>query len=98
MRLRQEMTTPPDDTNGDVEIIGGHNARVTEDEGTTLYNADWRGAVNAPKETAELSGKKAEIIGPGGIARAIGHGREQQDIEVRSQQGQKKEQNYCFKT
>jgi len=55
---------------------------VIDNGETTGYNTDWRGAVNALKETAKLSVEKAEIIGAGGVARAIAYGLKQKGIEV----------------
>lgn len=82
MPFKQEIIPLLDNTNDDVETIGACNTVVIGDGETTGYNTDWRGAINALKETAQLNVEKAEIIGAGGAARAIAYGLKQQDIEV----------------
>ncbi|MFQ3308426.1 MAG: shikimate dehydrogenase [Candidatus Nanohaloarchaea archaeon] len=82
MPFKQSIIPLLDHNNDDVETIGACNTVVIEKGETTGYNTDWRGAINALKETAELDVEKAEIIGAGGVARAIAYGLKQQDIEV----------------
>nr|EGQ40206.1 MAG: shikimate 5-dehydrogenase [Candidatus Nanosalinarum sp. J07AB56] len=82
MPFNQEIVSLLDNTNDDVETIGACNTVVIEDGETTGYNTDWRGAINALKETSELDVEKAEIIGSGGVARAIAYGLKKEQIEV----------------
>lgn len=82
MPFKQEIILLLDEVNEDVEMIGACNTVVIDEGKATGYNTDWRGAIRALKETAELDVEKAEIIGSGGVARAIAYGLKQQDIEV----------------
>ncbi len=82
MPFKEEIIPLLDNINDDVETIGACNTVVIEEGETTGYNTDWRGAINALKETAELDVEKAEIIGAGGVARAIAYGLKQHGIEV----------------
>ena len=82
MPFKQEIIPLLDNLNEDVKTIGACNTVVIEDGEKTGYNTDWRGAVNALKETAELDVEKAEIIGAGGVARAIAYGLQKEGIEV----------------
>ncbi len=82
MPFKEEIIPLLHNVNEDVETIGACNTVVIEDGETTGYNTDWRGAVNALKETAELDVENAEIIGSGGVARAIAYGLKQEGIEV----------------
>ena len=82
MPFKKEIISLLDNTNDDVDTIGACNTVVLEDGETTGYNTDWRGAINALKETAELDVENAEIIGAGGVARAISYGLQKEGIGV----------------
>jgi shikimate dehydrogenase len=55
---------------------------VIEDGETTGYNTDWRGAIGALEEAASLDVNTAEVIGSGGVARAIAYGLQQNGVDV----------------
>ena len=51
--------------------IGAVNTIVNDNGVLTGYNTDYEGAKRALKETYDITGKKALVIGAGGVARAI---------------------------
>lgn len=82
MPFKESVIPHLDEVGDDVETIGACNTAVFEDGKTKGYNTDWRGAIRALKETAELDVDRAEIIGAGGVARAIAYGLKKEGIEV----------------
>jgi len=82
MPFKQSIIPQLDTVKNDVEIIGACNTVVIEDGETTGYNTDWRGAIRALEEVAVLDIDSAEIIGAGGVARAIAYGLQQNGVEV----------------
>ena len=82
MPFKETVIPLLDDINEDVDVIGACNTVVIENGETTGYNTDWRGAIRALKETAELDVEKAEIIGAGGAARAIAYGLKKEGLDV----------------
>ena len=58
----------------DVKEIGACNTVVNDSGKLTAHNTDWRGAVDALKESGIEKPNTAVIIGSGGVARAIGFG------------------------
>lgn len=83
MPFKQSVIDHLDEVGGDVEAIGACNTVVFEDGKARGHNTDWRGAIRALKETGELEKiEKAEIVGAGGVARAIAYGLKQEDIRV----------------
>lgn len=82
MPFKESIIPLLDEVGDDVEKIGACNTVVFDGEKSKGYNTDWRGAIRSLKETAELDVEKAEIIGAGGVARAIAYGLKQEGIEV----------------
>lgn len=82
MPFKESIIPHLDEIGDDVEAIGACNTVVFEDGQAKGYNTDWRGAIRALKKTSELDVEKAEIIGAGGVARAISYGLKQEGIKV----------------
>ncbi|MFB6100001.1 MAG: shikimate dehydrogenase [Candidatus Nanohalobium sp.] len=83
MPFKESIIEHLDEIGEDVETIGACNTVVFENGKTIGHNTDWRGAIRALKETGSLDEvERAEIIGAGGVARAIAYGLKQEDIKV----------------
>ena len=83
MPFKQSVIDHLDEVGKDVETIGACNTVVFNGEKAKGHNTDWRGAIRALKETGELEEiEKAEIIGAGGVGRAIAYGLKKEDIRV----------------
>ena len=83
MPFKESIINHLDEIGEDVETIGACNTVVFDGEKTKGHNTDWRGAIRALKETGNLEEvERAEIIGAGGVARAIAYGLKKQDIDV----------------
>lgn len=83
MPFKQSVIPLLDEIEEDVETIGACNTVVIENGKTRGFNTDWRGAIRALRETGDLEDvEKAEIIGAGGVARAISYGLKNEGVEV----------------
>jgi len=82
MPFKGAVVSHLDDVGEDVETIGACNTVVFEDGRATGHNTDWRGAMRALRETASLDVDRAEIVGAGGVARAIAYGLREAGVEV----------------
>lgn len=56
--------------------------RWCEEGGWEGRNTDWVGAVRALREVSSLEGKRAAIIGAGGVARAVAYGLKREGAQV----------------
>ena len=63
-------------------MIGAVNTVVKRNGRLKGYNTDYLGAVKALKQRIRLKGKKAMIIGAGGVSKAIGYGLKSEGAEV----------------
>jgi shikimate dehydrogenase len=83
MPFKESIIEHVDEVGDDVETIGACNTVVFKNSKAKGHNTDWKGAIRALKETGNLDEvERAEIIGAGGVARAIAYGLKQEDIEV----------------
>lgn len=65
------------------EVVGAVNTIIRSDDGRlTGYNTDWVGFLAPLKQVTRLDGKKAALIGAGGVARAITYALTQNEVRV----------------
>lgn len=83
MPFKESIIEHLDKIGDDVETIGACNTVVFNGEETKGHNTDWRGAIWTLRESGSLDEvERAEIIGAGGVARAIAYGLQKENVEV----------------
>lgn len=71
---KQKVIEYLDEVDPTAKEIGAVNTVVNDDGMLRGYNSDWIGAVTALEESTTLKGKRALLVGAGGVARAVAFG------------------------
>jgi shikimate dehydrogenase len=80
--FKEEVIQHLDHIDAASAAIGAVNTILNENGRLRGFNTDWQGAVAALEQTVNLAGKKAAVIGAGGVARAVVFGLRHCHVEV----------------